>query len=523
MKVVIAEKISAAGVSTFCEHKDWRIVMPEEFAAAPGEQLHDADALIVRSAVQANRSLIETAPRLRVIGRAGVGVDNVDVEAATERGIVVMNTPGANAVAVAEHTLGLMLALARHIPRADQTTRAGKWEKKTLQGTELRGKQLGIVGLGRIGMEVGKRALAMGMTVQAYDPYVAESAARTVNISLKPLAELFATSDYVSLHLGLTPETQRLVREESLRKMKRGVRIVNCARGELVDDAALLAALESGQVAGAALDVFTEEPPKNNPLLQHANVIATPHIAGSTNEAQEAVGVQIAQQVCEYLLQSVAQNAVNVPSLSDLEYRRLKPYLHLTERLSRLLAFLIDGNLQDVQIALSEPLKDLNAKLLRSAAVMGVLQGRSQDAINVVNADAIARQRGVAVNVIPLPEALADDHVVSVRLGSSKRSVKALGTVVRGSQARIIGLDGCEIDSPLEGCLLVVRNEDKPGVIGSLGTVLGQHGINIAHFSLGRRADVAVGVVQSDAPVGVNAMAAVRRIPHILEAHTLTF
>jgi D-3-phosphoglycerate dehydrogenase len=257
--------------------------------------------------------------------------------------------------------------------------------------------------------------------------------------------------------------------------------------------------------------------------LNHPNVIATPHIAGSTNEAQEAVGVQIAQQVCEYLQQSVVQNAVNVPSLSDLEYRRLKPYLHLTERLARLLSILIDGNLQEVQVSLSEPLKDLNAKLLRSYAVMGVLQGKSQDAINVVNADAIAKQRGITVTVAPLPETLADDHAIGVRLNSSKKVVKALGTVVRGSQARIIGLDGCDIDSPLEGSLLVVRNEDVPGVIGSLGTVLGQHGINIAHFSLGRRADLAVGIVQSDATVGVNAMAAVRRIPHILEAHTFAF
>jgi D-3-phosphoglycerate dehydrogenase len=393
-----------------------------------------------------------------------------------------------------------------------------------LQGTELRGKQLGIVGLGRIGMEVGKRALGMGMTVLAYDPYVAESAARSANITLRPLEEVLENSDYVSLHLGLTPETQGLIRDESLAKMKPGVRIINCARGELVDDASLLRALESGHVAGAALDVFSvEPPPKNNPLLRHANVIATPHIAGSTHEAQEAVGVQIAQQVCEYLRQSVVQNAVNVPSLSDLEYRRLKPYLHLTERLARLLSFLIDGNLQEVQISVSDPLKDLNAKLLRSYAVMGVLQGKSQDAINVVNADAIARQRGITVSVAVLPEALADDHVIGARLQSSKKSVKALGTVVRGTQARIIGLDGCEIDSPLEGCLLVVRNDDVPGVIGSLGTVLGQHGINIAHFSLGRRAETAVGIVQSDAALGMNAMAAVRRIAHIREAHTFAF
>jgi D-3-phosphoglycerate dehydrogenase / 2-oxoglutarate reductase len=347
--------------------------------------------------------------------------------------------------------------------------------------------------------------------------------ARAAHIALASLEDILAASDYISLHLGLTPETNRLIRAESLAKTKKGVRIINCARGELVDDTAVLTALESGHVAGVALDVFTQEPPTENPLLRHPNVIATPHIAGSTHEAQEAVGVQIAQQVCEYLQQAIVQNAVNVPSLSDVEYRRLKPYLHLTERLARLLSFLIDGNLQEVQISLSETLKDLNAKLLRSYAVMGVLQGKSQDAINVVNADAIARQRGISVTVAGLPETLADDHVIGVRLGSSRKIVKALGTVVRGNQARIIGLDGCEIDSPLQGCLLLVRNEDVPGVIGRLGTVLGQHGINIAHFSLGRRAETAVGIVQSDAALSVNAMAAVRKIPHILEAHTFAF
>jgi D-3-phosphoglycerate dehydrogenase / 2-oxoglutarate reductase len=534
MKIVIAEKISAAGQRILSEQPGWQVITPEQFAESR-EYVKDADALIVRSAIQADRALIEQSPKLRVIGRAGVGVDNVDVEAATERGIVVMNTPGANAVAVAEHTIGLMLALARHIPRADATIRAGKWEKKSLQGTELRGKQLGIIGLGRIGIEVAKRAQALAMSTVAFDPYVSETTAKAANIEMRLLDDLLGTSDYISLHLGLTPSTLRMVDEKAIARMKRGVRLVNCARGELIDETALLAGLQSGHIAAAALDVFTEEPPQDNPLLKHAHVIATPHIAGSTEEAQDAVGVQIAQQVVEYLRQSIVQNAVNVPSIADTEYQRLRPYLLLIEKLARLLSFLIEGNLQELELAVSASLKDLNAKLLRSYALMGVLQGKSQDVINVVNADAIARQRGVAVTIVPLSAALADDHVLGVTLRSSRMFVQAAGTVVRSSLARIIALDGSEVESPLEGSLLVVRNRDVPGVIGNLGTTLGKHGINIAHFSLGRqsanaasaptgafRESHAVGIIQSDVPMSASAIEAVRKIPEILSAHAVT-
>ena len=350
MKIVIAEKVSAAAEALLKEESRWEVVTAEQInAQVDGKlaaHLANADALIVRSAVQVTSATLEHARKLRVIGRAGVGVDNIDLEAATKKGIAVMNTPGANAVAVAEHTFALMLALARHLCRADALTRAGRWEKKSLQGTELRGKTLGIAGLGRVSMEVARRARAFGMEVIAHDPFVSTTVVRELGIKLASLDEVYAAADYLTLHVGLTPQTAGMINAASLAKMKKGARLINCARGELVEEAALAEALLSGHVAGAAVDVFTEEPPKNSPLLalENVNIIATPHIAGSTREAQEAVGYQIALQVKEYLKRGVIQNAVNVPSVSHDEYAQMQPYIVLAERLGSFLAQTSEGS-----------------------------------------------------------------------------------------------------------------------------------------------------------------------------------
>ncbi|MGB6610141.1 MAG: hydroxyacid dehydrogenase, partial [Acidobacteriaceae bacterium] len=322
MKVVLAEKVSPATLAVFQAEPGWQILTHDQVKNLP-EAMADADALVVRSAVQVDDALMAAAPKLRVIGRAGVGVDNIDAEAATRRGIVVMNTPGANAIAVAELALGLMIALARQLPRADSTMHAGIWEKKSLQGTELRDKKLGILGLGRIGLEVARRARNFGMELLGHDPFVSASIARENAIRLVSAEELFSLADYLTLHVGLTPQTTGIINAASLATMKKGVRILNCARGELIVENDLADALKSGHVAGAALDVFHEEPPKNSPFTALDNVILTPHIAGSTAEAQEAVGVQIALQVREYLKSGVAQNAVNMPSLSHEEYEEL--------------------------------------------------------------------------------------------------------------------------------------------------------------------------------------------------------
>src|ERR1700756_8414 len=393
MKIIVAEKISSSAVDLLPAPR-WAVLTHDQLVGKLAEQLEDADALIVRSAVQVNADLLEHSGKLRVVGRAGVGVDNIDLDAATRKGIAVMNTPGANAVAVAEHTLGLMLAMARHIARADALMHAGRWEKKSLQGTELRGKTLGIVGLGRIGMEVARRARAFAMEVIAHDPFVSTTVARQQGIRLAKLEDLYATADYLSLHVGLTPQTTGMINAESIKKMKRGVRLLNCARGELVDEPALAHALKHGYVSAVALDVFSDEPPKNSPLIALENAILTPHIAGSTHEAQEAVGYQIALQVKEYLKHGVIQNAVNVPSVSHDEYVELQPYIVLAERLGSFLVQASDGPLEEISIRYSGHIAEWKTELIRNAAIMGILNEALEEKANLVNAEAIATSRG---------------------------------------------------------------------------------------------------------------------------------
>src|ERR1700733_12095859 len=337
MKIVLAEKVSPATLAVFAAEPGWDVMTHDQLPDGLPAALADADALVVRSAVQVDDALMSHAPKLRIIGRAGVGVDNIDAEEATRRGIVVMNTPGANAVAVAELTLGLMISMSRSIPRANASMHAAKWDKKSLQGSELRGKTLGIIGLGRIGLEDARRAQAFGMDVIGYDPFIAPVIARENHVALLSLDEVLSGSDFLSLHVGLTPQTEGLINQKSIAQMKKGVRIVNCARGELIVDEALAAAVQSGQVAGAALDVFRNEPLKNSPYFGIDNILLSPHIAGSTDEAQEAIGIQLANQVRDYLKLGVVQNAVNVASLTEEEYAEVSPYIEMAARLGQLL------------------------------------------------------------------------------------------------------------------------------------------------------------------------------------------
>src|SRR6202051_441377 len=372
VKIIVAEKISRSAVAQLQE-PGWTVLTADQLDGKLEEHLESADALIVRWAVQADAKLLEHAKKLRVIGRAGVGVDNIDLEAATHKGIAVMNTPGANAVAVAEQTLGMMLSMARHLCRADALMHAGKWEKKSLQGTELRAKTLGIVGLGRVGIEVARRARAFGMTLVAHDPFVSAGVAKEQGIRLTSLDELYVSADYITLHVGLTPQTTGMINEASLKKMKKGVRLVNCARGELVHEADLVQALKQGHVAAAALDVFAEEPLKESPLLAMENVILTPHIGGATFEAQEAVGVQIAQQVREYLKHGVIQNAVNVPSVSAEEYAEMHPYIVLAERMGARSGQISEGAIEEISLRYSGHIAEWKTELIRNAAIKGIL------------------------------------------------------------------------------------------------------------------------------------------------------
>ena len=476
--------MAAAGIEVFRAQPRWNVIIsnPKEYP----QHLSDADALIVRSAVQVDRSVLERAPRLRVIGRAGVGVDNVDLDAATEAGVLVMNTPGGNSISVAEHTLALMLAMARHIPQANASTTSGKWEKKRFLGNELRGKTLGIIGLGSIGREVVRRARSFEMSVLAYDPYVTSKIAHDLGAECVDLPKLYRESDYITLHVAATPETEGMLSRDAFAQMKPGVRVINCARGELVDAEALAEAIESGKVAGAALDVFTTEPPpKDFRLFACETVLATPHIAGSTEEAQEAVGVRIAEQVTEYLKSGVAVNAVNMPALSPEQFRALRPYAELAERLGNFAAHIASGNPHTIRLAYLGRLADGGTNLLRNAALAGVLSRSTARKVNYVNAMQIAGQRGWK---IAEEHATRRVHTDSVRLElETDRGVTTVEGAVFLEKPRLTQVDGIYCEAALTGYLIFMKNQDVPGVIGYVGTVLARRRINIANFSLGRR------------------------------------
>ncbi len=528
MNVLVAEPLAEAAVALLKSQSGWNVIVssPKEYS----NHLADTDALIVRSAVQVNQSVLDKAPRLRVIGRAGVGVDNVDLEAATAAGVLVMNTPGGNAISVAEHTLALMLAMARRIPEATQSTIGGKWEKKKFMGSELRGKSLGIIGLGSIGREVVKRARAFEMRVQAYDPYVTAQIAKDLGVELVGLAALYAESDYITLHVALTPETDRMLSHDAFEQMKPGVRIVNCARGELVDDEALRQAIDSGKVGSAALDVFSvEPPPPGYALFAGSKVLATPHIGGSTEEAQEIVGVRIAEQVVEYLNNGVALNAVNMPALSPEQYRTLGPYINVAERLGNFAAYIAAGHTKTVRLAYFGRIGENNTNLLRNAGLAGVLKRSVSERANLINAMQIAGQRGW--NLAERHEARSG-HTDSIRLElETDCGVTTVEGAVLLGNPRLIQVDGIYCEAPLSGHLIFMKNQDVPGVIGHVGTVLGRNQINIANFSLGRREVPAapgepleaVAVVSTDDVVPERVLQQLRENPAVKLARSVEF
>jgi D-3-phosphoglycerate dehydrogenase len=506
MKVLIAEPLAAAAVEMFRAQPGWDIVVsnPKEYA----QHLADADALLVRSAVKVNKDVLAKAPKLKVIGRAGVGVDNVDTSAATAAGVLVMNTPGGNAVSVAEHTIALILSLARSIPQASASTKSGKWEKKKFMGTEVRGKTLGVIGLGSIGREVVKRAAPFEMHILAHDPFVSSYTAGDLHIELVDLKTLFARSDYISLHMALTSETRKMLSTDAFAVMKPGVRIVNCARGELIDTQALIEAMKSGKVAGAGLDVFEQEPPPPDwPLLAEETLIGTPHIGGSTEEAQDIVGIRIAEQVVEYLQHGIAINAVNMPAILPDQYREIEPYLTLAERLGNFAAHVSTGNPKCVRIKYMGRIAETNTNLIRNAGMAGVLNRSLARKANLVNAMQLAADRGWTVEESHEKRATHVDSIrIELKTDAGVTSVE--GSVVLG-RPRIVGIGEIPIEAPLSGHLTFFKNDDVPGVIGHVGNVLGQNGINIANFSLGRQdhpvaEDMpleAISVVETDQPV----------------------
>jgi D-3-phosphoglycerate dehydrogenase len=487
---------------------------PDELA----RDLTNADALIVRSATQVTAALIESAPNLRVIARAGTGVDNVDVPAATARGILVMNAAGANSISVAELAVGLMLAVARQLAAADASMKAGIWDKKRFMGTELRGQKLGVIGFGRIGREVAARARAFGMDILAYDPFFTARAADAAGASLVDLDELVAQSDWISLHVPALPETRHLINADRIARMKKGVRIVNTARGELIDEQALADAIEAGQVAGAALDVFEQEPPPDKRLQSLPQVVATPHIAASTYEAQEAVGTETAIQVRDYLQEGIIRNAVNFPSVPQDDVPMLRPYLQLAQKLGSLVAQLLTERPTSVGIRYYGPLVTAYENVIGSAVLTGVL-GRSADSVTAVNSRAVAVERGIELVESRSSRSRDFTHVISVKLRGETQERWAEGVVVEPAHARLCSLDGVPVEATLAGTLVVTKNDDRPGVIGDIGTAFGRHGVNIASFALGRENHTAVGVITVDEGVGLeSAVNEVRKLKAIREA-----
>ncbi|HEV2233059.1 MAG TPA: phosphoglycerate dehydrogenase [Terriglobia bacterium] len=523
MKILISDSVSESALQVLKSEASFNVVYVAGKKDGVKDEIRDADALIVRSATKVTAELIHSAPHLRAIGRAGVGVDNVDLDAATQRGIVVMNTPGGNATSVAEHTMALILGLARRIPQADSLLKLGKWEKKTLQGIEVRGKTLGLIGLGKIGMEVARLAEAFEMKVVAFDPYVSSLVAREQNVKLISLDELLKSSDFISLHSSLTPETHHLINAKTLAIAKPGIRLVNCARGELVSDKDLLAALESGQVAGAGLDVFETEPPVHPGIASHPNVIATPHIAGSTEEAQEIVGIRIAEQVRDYLLQGVARNAVNMPSISPDEYKKLEPYIALGEKLGAFVTQIAGERTEEVRISYDGGLADLNTHLVKNAVLKGILNQVLSEPANLVNAGALAQSRGLEVIELRSARRAAFSNSLGIALRTEAGAATVLGMVGLRGTPRILGINDIDIEVPLRGIILYIRNQDVPGVIGRVGTILGNRNVNIANFALGRNqpTNEALGLVNVDNPVPEEVLAEIRAIPAVRAAQVV--
>jgi D-3-phosphoglycerate dehydrogenase len=524
-KVLIADKLSPAALAIF---KERGVEADVKTGLSKDELLSivaEYDGIAVRSATKITTDVIKAAKRLKVVGRAGIGVDNVDIPAATAAGVIVMNTPFGNSITTAEHAIALMMALARELPSANASTHAGKWEKNRFLGSELYGKTLGLIGAGNIGSIVADRAKGLKMKVIAYDPYLSPERARDLGIEKVELNDLLARADFVSLHTPLTNETRNIISADAINRMKKGARLINCARGGLVDEAALKAALDSGHLAGAALDVFEEEPAKSHILFGHEKVIATPHLGASTVEAQENVALQVAEQISDYLLTGGIVNALNMPAITAEEAQKVRPWITLAQNLGAFAGQIMDTSLQSVEILYEGTTAELNTRALTQAALAGLLKPILSD-VNMVNAPVIARERGIGVSetrrerrgiyegYIKLTATLAD--------GSSRR---VAGTVFSDGRPRLIQVKDINLDAEFATHMLYVVNEDKPGFIGRLGTVLGAAGVNIATFHLGRAAPgaEALALIEVDEPLPETLLAQVRAIPGVVQAVPLSF
>lgn len=525
-KVLISDALSPAAVQIF---KDRGIEV--EFQPALGKDreklaavVGNYDGLAIRSATKVTSKVLEQARSLKVIGRAGIGVDNVDIPAATARGIIVMNTPFGNSITTAEHAISLMLALARQIPEADASTRAGKWEKNKFMGVEIFGKTLGVIGCGNIGSIVADRATGLRMKVVAFDPFLSQERADDLGVEKVELDELFRRADFITLHTPLTDKTRNIINAGAIKNMKKGVRIINCARGGLVDEVALYEALKSGQVAGAAFDVFVTEPATENPLFHLPNVVCTPHLGAATSEAQENVALQIAEQMSDYLLRGAITNAINFPSISAEEAPKLKPFIALAEKLGSFAGQLTETGISKVQLAYEGAVAQMNTKALTSAALAGLLRPMLGD-VNVVSAPVVAKERGIVVEEVTREMPEDYESLITVTVTTERQTRHVSGTVFADGRPRIVNIKGIRMDAEFGPSMIYITNLDKPGFIGKFSSTLGEAGINIATFHVGREAPGgnAVALIEIDGDLPEAVLAKVRALPQVQQAKPLHF
>ena len=523
--VLISDALSETAVNIFRERGLDVIFEPKlgKDKEALLERITSVDGLAIRSATKATEKLIANAKNLKVIGRAGIGVDNVDIPAATAAGVVVMNTPYGNAITTAEHAIAMMFALARQIPEANASTHAGKWEKSRFMGTELFGKTLGIIGCGNIGANVAERAVGLKMRVVAYDPFLTDGRAVELGVQKVELDELLQRADAITLHTPLTDQTRNILSKENLEKAKKGVLVVNCARGGLVDETALKDGLDSGHIGGAALDVYETEPATGHPLFGHERVVATPHLGAATREAQENVAIQIAEQMSDYLLSGAVTNALNMPSISAEEAPRIKPFIDLAEKLGAFAGQLTESSIKAIEVVYAGGVAKLNTKPLTQAAVAGVLRPQLGE-VNIVNAPIIAKDRGVAIAETYRDNADNFESVIRLRIVTERQDRAIVGALF-GATPRIVAIKEVEMEAGFAPHMLYVTNEDKPGFIGKLGEILGDAGANIATFNLGRTTPGgdAIALVAVDDAISDDVLSNVRAIPHVKQAKPLAF
>jgi D-3-phosphoglycerate dehydrogenase len=525
-RVLVSDKLSKTAVQIFKDRGvdvDYQPDLGKDKEKL-AEIIGNYDGLAIRSATKVTEKLIAAAPKLRVIGRAGIGVDNVDIPAATKKGIIVMNTPFGNSITTAEHAIAMMMALARQLPEADLSTKASKWEKNRFMGVEVTAKVLGIIGAGNIGSIVADRALGLRMKVIAYDPFLTAERAVQMGVEKVELDELFKRADFITLHTPLIEATRNIINADSIAKMKSGVRIINCARGGLVDEKALYDALKAGKVAGAAFDVFVQEPAENNPLFELPNFIATPHLGASTTEAQENVALQVAEQMADYLVTGAVSNALNMPSISAEEAPRLKPFVQLAENLGLFAGQLTEDPIKGVRIEYAGDVAEMNTKALTSALLAGLLRPVLSE-VNMVNAPVVARDRGIAVDEVRQSQRGAYGTYVRLTVTTDRQERSVAGTVFSDGKPRFIQIKGIDMEAGFSPSMLYVTNQDKPGFIGRLGTLLGNEKVNIASFNLGRTAagQDAISLIDIDGPISDQVLERVRGLEGVVQARRLHF